>query len=91
MSEIRPKPLSPGHAAYKGYVSHIVLGALRSAHHLMTLEELAMHVMAERNLNTSDPRLYRTIVERVDACMRPYRRRGAMQSHPVRRTECSGG
>ncbi len=82
LEEIRPKPLPPRHAAYKGEVARIVLGALRTAHHPMTAEELAMHVMAERDLNTSDARLRKTIMKRVHSCMRHYRGKGAVLSAP---------
>lgn len=61
LEEIRPKPLHPRHAAYKGEVARIVLGALRTAHYLITAEELAAHVTAERDLNRSDTRQRKTV------------------------------
>lgn len=80
LEDIRPKPLPPRHAAYKGEVARIVLGSLRVAHHPMTTDELTMHVMAERDLNTSDKRLLRIVSKRVQACLRHYRTKGAVQS-----------
>jgi hypothetical protein len=80
LDEIRPKPLPPRYVAYKGEVSRIILGTLRDAHHPMTTEELTQHVMAERDLNTSDKRLIRTVSKRVNACLRHYRGRGVIQS-----------
>lgn len=82
LDDIRPKPLPPRHAAYKGEVARIILGVLRDTHHPMTAEELAMHVMAERDLNTSDTRLRKTIMKRIHACMRHYRTKGVIQSAP---------
>lgn len=80
LDEIRPKPLPPRHAAYKGEVARIVLGTLRASRHPMTTDELAAHVMAERDLNTSDKRLLRTVSKRVGACLRHYRNAGVLQS-----------
>lgn len=82
LEEIRPKPLPPRHAAYKGEVARIIFGALRDAHHPMTTQELAQHVMVERDLNSADKRLLRTVAKRVNACLRHYRTRGVLQSAP---------
>lgn len=80
LDDIRPKPLPPRYVAYKGEVSRIIFGTLRDAHHPMTVEELTQHVMAERDLNTSDKRLIRTVAKRVGSCLRHYRSRGVIQS-----------
>lgn len=82
LAEIRPKPLPPRHAAYKGEVARIIFATLRDAHHPMTAEELTQHVMAERDLNTADKRLLRTVTKRVHACLRHYRTKGVLQSAP---------
>ena len=60
----------------------MVPGAVRDAKHPVTAEEMAMHVMAERDLNTSDVRLRKTIMKRIHACMRHYRSKGVIQSAP---------
>jgi hypothetical protein len=73
LEEIRPRPVPPRHAAFKGEVSRIVLAALREAKEPMTTQQLARHVMAERGLNTADKRLLRTIGKRVGAFMRHWR------------------
>ena len=39
----------------------------------MTAEELTMHVMAERDLNTADTRLRKIMFKRVHACLCKYR------------------
>jgi hypothetical protein len=41
-----------------------------------------MHVMAERDLNTSDVRLQKTVMKRINSCMWHYRNKGAVQSAP---------
>src|SRR4051812_8749627 len=61
LSEIKPKPLPPRHAAYKGEVARIVLSTLRQAGRPCSTQELTMHVMAERGMNTADTRLVKTV------------------------------
>lgn len=80
LEEIKSKPLPPRQAAYKGEVARIVLGSLRTAHHPLTTEELTMHVMAERGMNTADKKLVRTVSKRVGACLRHHRTRGVLSS-----------
>src|SRR5919202_216700 len=80
LEEIRPKPLPPRHAAYKGEVARIVLGTLRDAKRPCTTQELTMHVMAERGMNTADKRLVKTVSKRVGACLRHHRNRGILRS-----------
>ena len=80
LAEIKPKPLPPRQAAYKGEVARVILGALRNAHHPMTATELAQHFMAERGLNTADPRMVRTVTKRIMSSLRHYRTKGALCS-----------
>ena len=80
LQEIRPKPLPPRHAAYKGEVARIVLGTLRDAKRPCTTQELTMHVMGERGMNTADKRLVKTVAKRVGACLRHYRGKGMLRS-----------
>lgn len=80
LDEIKPKPLPARHAAYKGEVARIVLGTLRDAKRACTTQELTMHVMAERGMNTADKRLVKTVGKRVGACLRHHRSRGLIQS-----------
>jgi hypothetical protein len=80
LSEIRPKPLPPRHAAYKGEVARIVLGTLREAKRACSTQELTMHVMAERGMNTADKRLVKTVSKRVGACLRHHRLKGLIKS-----------
>ena len=80
LAEIKPKPLPPRHAAYKGEVARIVLGTLRDANRPLSSQELTMHVIAERGMNTADKRLVRTISKRVNACLRHHRAKGLLKS-----------
>jgi hypothetical protein len=80
LSEIKPKPMPPRHAAYKGEVARVVLGTLREAKRACSTQELTMHVMAERGMNTADKRLVKTVSNRVGACLRHHRRKGLIKS-----------
>jgi hypothetical protein len=80
LSEIKPKPMPPRHAAYKGEVARVVLGTLREAKRPCSTQELTMHVMAERGMNTADKRLVKTISKRVGACLRHHRLKGLIKS-----------
>jgi hypothetical protein len=70
----------PRHAAYKGEVSRILLGTLRTAGRPCSQQELTMHVMAERGLNTADKRLAKTVSKRVGAALRHHRNKGLTRS-----------
>jgi hypothetical protein len=79
LEDIKPRPLPPRHAAFKGEVSRIVFSALRESGPMTTVQ-LAQHVMADRGLNTADKRLVVTIGKRVHAAMRHYRSKGLVRS-----------
>jgi hypothetical protein len=80
LAAIKAKPMPPRHAAYKGEVSRIVLATLRDAGRACSTQELTMHVMAERGMNTADKRLVKTVGKRVGACLRHHRAKGLIQS-----------
>jgi hypothetical protein len=73
LAEIKPKPMPPRHAAFRGEISRVVLGTLRTATGPLSTHDIALHVMAERGLNTADKRLVRLVGKRVGACLRHYR------------------
>jgi hypothetical protein len=60
LEAIKPRPMPPRHAAYKGEVARIVLATLRNAKRACSTQELAMHIMAERGMDTADKRLVKT-------------------------------
>ncbi len=80
LEDIKPKPLPPRHAAYKGEVARIVLAMLREAKQPLTTEELALRVMSERQMNTADMALVKTVSKRVGSCLRHHRGKGAVLS-----------
>lgn len=80
LDDIKSKPMPPRHAAYKGEVARIVLGTLRTAKRPCSTQELTMHVMAERGMNTADKRLAKTVEKRVGASLRHHRVKGAIRS-----------
>ena len=80
LAQIRPKPLPARHAAYRGEVSAIILGALRDASEPLTVAELTVRVMEARGLNQADAGLVLTGRKRVGAALRYLRRRERAQS-----------
>lgn len=80
LEEIRPKPFPPRHAAFKGEIMRVVMGALRTADRPLTGPEITLQVMAERGLNTADPRLLKLVGKRVGACLRHHRGQGLLRS-----------
>lgn len=80
LEDIKPKPFPPRHAAFKGEVARIVLGALRESNGPMTAQQLAQHFMAERGMNTADKKLVKTIGKRIGACLRHHRGKGLLRS-----------
>lgn len=80
LDAIKPKPMPPRHAAYKGEVARIVLGTLRDAKRACTTQELTMHVMAERGMNTADRGLVKMVGKRVGSCLRHHRASGLVRS-----------
>jgi hypothetical protein len=84
LDEIRPKPLPPRHAAFKGEISRAILGASRESGEALTVKDLTPRVMADRSLNTADLRLVRTAQKRVGAALRHLRTRGPVRSESGR-------
>jgi hypothetical protein len=80
LAGIKPKPMPPRHAAYKGEVSRIIMGTMRDAKRTCTTQELTMHVMAERGMNTADTRLVKTVEKRVGSSLRSLRKKGTVKS-----------
>lgn len=86
LDEIRPKPLPPRHAAFKGEISRAILGALRESGEALTVKDLTLRVMAARSLNTADQKLALTVQKRVGAALRHLRARGRINSESGRRS-----
>ena len=80
LEEIKPKPLPPRHAAFRGEVSRLILEALRASPEGMTAQALAQHFMAERGMNTADKATARLIGKRIGSSLRTMRHRGLVAS-----------
>jgi hypothetical protein len=80
LEEIRPKPLPPRHAAFKGEIGRAIMDALRGTGEALTTKDIALRVMAARDLNAGDPRLARTVQKRVGAALRHMRPSGRVRS-----------
>ena len=80
LEEIKPKPLPPRHAAFRGEVSRLILEALRVAPEGMTAQALAQHFMAERGMNTADKAMVKLIGKRVGSSLRTMRGKELVRS-----------
>jgi hypothetical protein len=80
LDEIRPKPLPPRHAAFKGEIGRAILETLRDTGEVLTTRDLILRVMASRGLNVADPRLARAMQKRMGAALRHMRGRGTVRS-----------
>lgn len=80
IGSIRPKPVPPRHAAFKGEVTRLVLDTLREAAGPVTSRDIALRLMEERGLDSGDRALASIMVKRVCACLRVHRRRGLIRS-----------
>ncbi len=80
LEEIKPKPLPPRHAAFKGQVTQAVFKYLREAKGPLTSKQMAELLMKERGLNTLDKKLVVLITKRVGAGLKHYRGRGLLRS-----------
>jgi len=80
LEEIKPQPLPPRHAAFKGQVTQAVFKYLREAKGPLTSKQMAEMLMKERGLNTLDKKLVVLITKRVGAGLKHYRGRGLLRS-----------
>src|SRR5690349_18117862 len=82
LAEVRPKPLPPRHHAFKGQVTRAILAMLRARNEPLDSHAITLRLMAERELNSADKRLAKTIQKRVGAALRNMRDRGLVVSRP---------
>jgi len=80
---IRPRPVPPRHAAFKGEVTRIVLDTLREADRPVTSRDIALRLMKERGLSPDDRGLSVIMVKRVCACLRVHRQKGLVRPVPT--------
>lgn len=82
LDEIKAKPLPPRHVAFKGQVTRAILAMLRASSDPLDSHAITVRLMAERELNSADKRLAKTIQKRVGAALRNMRERGLVASKP---------
>ncbi len=82
LEDVRPKPVPPRYAAYKGQVTRGVLAALRDSDKPLTSRDLALRLMADRGLNTADKHTVRLMQKRIGACLKHWRNKGVLCSEP---------
>lgn len=80
LEEIRPKPLPPRHAAFRGEIGRAILDALRGSGEPLTTHDLTVRVMTARSLNLADRRLVNTLQKRIGASLRNMRSRERVRS-----------
>lgn len=80
LDEIKAKPLPPRHHAFKGQVTRAILAMLRASSEPLDSHTITVRLMAERELNSADKRLAKTIQKRVGAALRNMRERGLVAS-----------
>lgn len=80
LEAIKPKRPRPKHAAERGELSKIILGALRQSEAGLDLRELTKRVLAERRIDPSDKALAQLIQKRVGGCLNHYRSKGLIES-----------
>lgn len=81
----RARPVPPQHQALRGSVKATIEAALRGATAPVTTEMLALRLLEERRLPTTDPQLRKLFIARAGAALFHMARRGA-----VRRGEAQG-
>lgn len=80
LAEIKAKPLPPRHVAFKGQVTRSILHLLRTTGEGFDGKAITLRLMAERELNSADAKLVKTIQKRVGAALRNMRDRGLVCS-----------
>lgn len=82
LDEIKTKPMPPRHHAFKGQVTRAILDMLRTSAEPHDGKAITLRLMADRELNSADKKLVKTIQKRVGAALRNMRDRGMVVSAP---------
>lgn len=80
LAEVKAKPLPPRHVAFKGQVTRSILHMLRTTGEALDSKAITLRLMAERELNSADTKLLKTIQKRVGAALRNMRDRSLVSS-----------
>ncbi len=84
LTDIRPRSVPRQHVAFQGEVKRTTLNALRETGLALTIKDIALRLMAEREMNVSDARIVRVVEKKVGSCLRNLRGRGIVQSEKER-------
>jgi hypothetical protein len=84
VTKIKPKGLPPVLAARKGKLGAIVFAFLRTAQRPCLSSELAKHVMVERGIDVTKPKLVKLMEIRVCSALRYYRANGLVRTIKTR-------
>lgn len=87
---MRVRPVPPRHVAFHGEVSRLILATLRETAMPLTTKDVTRRVMGERGLNLADPRLFRTVQNRVGSSLRAMRCGGVWCPGRGRGRTCCG-
>jgi len=80
VDKIIGKQLPAMHLAGRGEMTLIVLDILRTAREGIATDALNLQVMKARNLNVNDPKLVRTMYQRLHSCLRNHRSQKRVKS-----------
>lgn len=74
---VKPKPVPPLHAAFKGEVARLVADCFRlHPGQALSTPAITDYVMKQRGLDVSDKNLRTLLLKRVSACLGTWRRKG---------------
>lgn len=76
------RPVPQPRRSFRGLVSRIILTTLRNAKKPLTTADVAQRLMAERGMDTANPRLLRMMTKRAGACLRGLQKQGAVARRP---------
>lgn len=80
LEDIKPTAAMPWQQAFRGETFRIVLETLRASSRPVFAHEIAMNVMADKQLNTADKNLVKKFSARIGSVLRYHRRRGKVKA-----------
>ena len=80
LDAVRPRPVPPRHAAFKGEVTRVVFDCLRNAEAPLTSREIALKLIEWRRLDPGDASLVVLMTKRVGACLKAKKEQGILRS-----------
>lgn len=80
LDQVRPRPVPPRHAAFKGEVTRVVFDSLRSANAPLTSRDIAVRLMTWRGLDPENTGLLVLMTKRIGSCLRAKKEQGLVRS-----------